>query len=71
MEWPNFEHAPLKPDGLRKNKKTGKLEYTYTMDTWHRECGKNVFRTAVESHSDDLHEGPSRSDLPKEDTASE
>lgn len=71
MEWPNFEHDPIKPDGAKIDKKKNKLVYTYTMDTWHREHGKNYFKQVVQAMPEDLLEAPDFNSLGKEDADNE
>lgn len=67
MYWPNFEHDPLKPDGMKIDKKRNKLVYTYTMDTWNREHVKNYFKELVQVLPEDLDEGPDFNSLAKKD----
>ena len=58
MDWPNFEHDPLIPDAVLRRKRTGAKVPVYTMATWCREHGKSIFKDVVQSHPDDLEEGP-------------
>lgn len=67
MDWPNFEHAPLKPDGFLRHKRTGVKVYAYTMATWHREHGKNFFKELVQFLPEELDEGPDFNSLAEKD----
>lgn len=67
MDWPNFEHTPLKADGFLRNKLTGVKTQVFTMATWHREHGKNFFKELVQFLPEDLDEGPDFNSLEQKD----
>jgi hypothetical protein len=60
MHWPHIEFPEIKHDAWHKNKRTGRVEYLWTLATQQRQYGRQVMQTLMQELPENFEEGPRR-----------